>query len=222
MLSLENQQEVLRFCHRERLVLVADEVGLCRDGAGGVRHTLPALCRLAGGGPWCNASGGACKAVGCSAARLQVWRGRCSRPWRRLCQGLLLPPPLPLRWYRRCSRPTTTPTCLACPALPWPGPPPPLDTPTTPTLQVYQTNIWSEGKEFHSFKKVLRELGAEVADVPLLSMNSTSKGFFGECGRRGGYFEVGGGGQCSAPSGSAAAGRPLQMGGRLEIHPQPI
>ena len=54
--------------------------------------------------------------------------------------------------------------------------------PTSGT-QVYQTNIYAEGKEFNSFKKIVREL---KSDVPLVSMNSTSKGFFGECGRRGG------------------------------------
>ena len=48
---------------------------------------------------------------------------------------------------------------------------------------MYQTNIYAEGKEFNSFKKIVREL---KSDVPLVSMNSTSKGFFGECGRRGG------------------------------------
>ena len=39
------------------------------------------------------------------------------------------------------------------------------------------------GKEFISFKKIVRDLKSDVA---LVSMNSTSKGFFGECGRRGG------------------------------------
>jgi alanine transaminase len=53
--------------------------------------------------------------------------------------------------------------------------------------EVYQTNIYAAGKEFNSFKKIVRELKSEV---PLVSMNSTSKGFFGECGRRGGYFEI--------------------------------
>ena len=27
-------------------------------------------------------------------------------------------------------------------------------------------------------------------DIPLVSIRSTSKGFYGECGRRGGYMEV--------------------------------
>ena len=49
--------------------------------------------------------------------------------------------------------------------------------------EVYQENIYAG--EFVSFAKVL---GNE--DVPLFSMHSVSKGFFGECGHRGGYLEV--------------------------------
>lgn len=49
--------------------------------------------------------------------------------------------------------------------------------------EVYQENIYS-GK-FISFAKAL---GKEK--VPLFSLHSTSKGFFGECGHRGGYLEV--------------------------------
>lgn len=33
-------------------------------------------------------------------------------------------------------------------------------------------------------------MGSECEDVGLMSMHSTSKGFLGECGRRGGYTEV--------------------------------
>ena len=36
--------------------------------------------------------------------------------------------------------------------------------------------------------QVLRELGDK--DVALASMHSISKGFYGECGRRGGYTEL--------------------------------
>ena len=53
--------------------------------------------------------------------------------------------------------------------------------------EVYQENVYAEGKSFTSFKKVVRDLGV---DIPIVSLNSTSKGFFGECGRRGGYMEV--------------------------------
>lgn len=49
--------------------------------------------------------------------------------------------------------------------------------------EVYQENVY--GGEFVSFSKVL---GKE--DVPLFSLHSASKGFYGECGHRGGYLEV--------------------------------
>ncbi|NWZ92716.1 ALAT2 aminotransferase, partial [Nesospiza acunhae] len=57
--------------------------------------------------------------------------------------------------------------------------------------EVYQDNIYAEGSAFHSFKKVLKELGPPYADsVELASFHSISKGFMGECGLRGGYMEV--------------------------------
>ncbi len=49
--------------------------------------------------------------------------------------------------------------------------------------EVYQENIY--GGEFVSFAKVLGK-----RDVGLFSMHSTSKGFYGECGHRGGYVEL--------------------------------
>jgi alanine transaminase len=52
--------------------------------------------------------------------------------------------------------------------------------------EVYQCNVYAEKKHFDSFKKVVRDMSSNAA---LLSMNSISKGFFGECGRRGGYME---------------------------------
>ena len=55
--------------------------------------------------------------------------------------------------------------------------------------EVYQDNIYAEGKEFNSFKKVLKSMGDDYKDVQLVSFMSTSKGFYGECGRRGGYME---------------------------------
>merc|ERR1712100_647340 len=56
--------------------------------------------------------------------------------------------------------------------------------------EVYQDNIYAEGKTFNSFKKVLKSMGPDYADVQLISFMSTSKGFYGECGRRGGYMEM--------------------------------
>lgn len=55
--------------------------------------------------------------------------------------------------------------------------------------EVYQTNIYAEGKNFISFKRILKEMGSNAGDVRLASLNSISKGFLGECGRRGGYME---------------------------------
>lgn len=58
--------------------------------------------------------------------------------------------------------------------------------------EVYQTNIFI-GK-FTSFKKGLRDLQKEQPkrfdNVELASLNSISKGMVGECGHRGGYFEL--------------------------------
>lgn len=54
--------------------------------------------------------------------------------------------------------------------------------------EVYQTNLHRrETHPFTSFKKVVIESGKNVA---LVSFHSISKGVFGECGRRGGYFEL--------------------------------
>ncbi|MCX6161339.1 MAG: aminotransferase class I/II-fold pyridoxal phosphate-dependent enzyme, partial [Ignavibacteriae bacterium] len=54
--------------------------------------------------------------------------------------------------------------------------------------EVYQENVYIKGLKFHSFAKVLTEMGEK--DVTLFSFHSVSKGFYGECGHRGGYFEV--------------------------------
>lgn len=58
--------------------------------------------------------------------------------------------------------------------------------------EVYQTNIFV-GK-FTSFKKGLRDLQKQhpgkFDNVELASLNSISKGMVGECGHRGGYFEL--------------------------------
>ncbi len=53
--------------------------------------------------------------------------------------------------------------------------------------EVYQENVYREGKKFHSFAKVMASMGEE--EVSLFSFHSVSKGFFGECGHRGGYVE---------------------------------
>lgn len=52
--------------------------------------------------------------------------------------------------------------------------------------EVYQDNIWQSSGKFMSFTKMLHETGNK--DVSLFSFHSTSKGYLGECGMRGGYF----------------------------------
>ena len=49
--------------------------------------------------------------------------------------------------------------------------------------EVYQENLY--GAEFISFARLVAGKA-----VPLFSLHSTSKGFYGECGHRGGYLEV--------------------------------
>ncbi len=60
--------------------------------------------------------------------------------------------------------------------------------------EVYQTNVFGDRK-FHSFKKGLRDLQKANPDgkfehIELCSLHSISKGMVGECGQRGGYFEL--------------------------------
>ena len=52
---------------------------------------------------------------------------------------------------------------------------------------MYQENVWDDSKTFVSFKKVVRDMGSACE---LVSVHSVSKGFLGECGRRGGYAEM--------------------------------
>jgi alanine transaminase len=59
--------------------------------------------------------------------------------------------------------------------------------------EVYQTNIYEpEQRFFVSFKKALMDHPDKQVreNVELVSFHSISKGMIGECGRRGGYFEV--------------------------------
>ena len=57
--------------------------------------------------------------------------------------------------------------------------------------EVYQENIYAEGKVFHSFREVVLSSEKKIAsETMLVSLHSTSKGIIGECGRRGGYFEI--------------------------------
>ena len=54
---------------------------------------------------------------------------------------------------------------------------------------MYQTNLYLEAKPFVSFRSVALELGFTRETFELFSFHSVSKGFLGECGRRGGYVE---------------------------------
>lgn len=56
--------------------------------------------------------------------------------------------------------------------------------------EVYQENIYADEKGFHSFKKIARSMGYGEGDISLVSFHSVSNGYYGECGRRGGYMEV--------------------------------
>jgi alanine transaminase len=56
--------------------------------------------------------------------------------------------------------------------------------------EVYQDNVYAEGMQWHSFKKVAYELGEPYRSMEIASFYSTSKGYMGECGARGGFMEV--------------------------------
>lgn len=57
--------------------------------------------------------------------------------------------------------------------------------------EVYQTNVYKENAVFVSMRKVLDDMGEPYSNnVELVSFNSISKGMMGECGLRGGYFEI--------------------------------
>ncbi|XP_008783332.2 alanine aminotransferase 2 isoform X2 [Phoenix dactylifera] len=56
--------------------------------------------------------------------------------------------------------------------------------------EVYQENIYVDNKKFNSFKKIARSMGYGEKDISLVSFQSVSKGYHGECGKRGGYMEV--------------------------------
>jgi alanine transaminase len=59
--------------------------------------------------------------------------------------------------------------------------------------EVYQENIYADGKKFHSFREVLLADFAESGEantLPLFSFHTCSKGAAAECGIRCGYVEV--------------------------------
>jgi alanine transaminase len=57
--------------------------------------------------------------------------------------------------------------------------------------EVYQENVYDSKQQWRSFKSVLMAQPPQLRDnVELASFHSTSKGFLGECGFRGGYMEL--------------------------------
>jgi len=54
--------------------------------------------------------------------------------------------------------------------------------------EVYQENVYRNGERFVSFARMMAE--KEETGVSLFSFHSTSKGYLGECGHRGGYMEI--------------------------------
>jgi len=56
--------------------------------------------------------------------------------------------------------------------------------------EVYQDNVYDPKSKFHSFKKIMAEMGEPYSKMELASFMSCSKGYMGECGLRGGYTEI--------------------------------
>ncbi|KAF3959609.1 hypothetical protein CMV_015589, partial [Castanea mollissima] len=57
--------------------------------------------------------------------------------------------------------------------------------------EVYQQNIYQDERPFISAKKVLMDMGPPISkELQLVSFHTVSKGYWGECGQRGGYFEM--------------------------------
>jgi len=57
--------------------------------------------------------------------------------------------------------------------------------------EVYQENIYDDKAEFVSCKRAAHDMGLiDDNSIELASFHSTSKGIYGECGRRGGYMEL--------------------------------
>eukprot|EP00897_Mesotaenium_endlicherianum_P010429 jgi/Mesen1/9414/ME000614S08666 len=57
--------------------------------------------------------------------------------------------------------------------------------------EVYQENVYQDERPFVSAKKVMMDMGPPYSNsVELVSFHTVSKGSYGECGQRGGYFEM--------------------------------
>ncbi|GMP82697.1 hypothetical protein CsSME_00036894 [Camellia sinensis var. sinensis] len=57
--------------------------------------------------------------------------------------------------------------------------------------EVYQQNIYQDERPFMSARKVMLDMGPPISkELQLVSFHTVSKGYWGECGQRGGYFEM--------------------------------
>ncbi|KAL1828719.1 hypothetical protein DCAR_0207974 [Daucus carota subsp. sativus] len=57
--------------------------------------------------------------------------------------------------------------------------------------EVYQQNVYQDERPFISARKVLMDMGPPISkEVQLVSFHTVSKGYWGECGQRGGYLEM--------------------------------
>lgn len=57
--------------------------------------------------------------------------------------------------------------------------------------EVYQNNVYSDDHHFESVRSILNTMPNKIRDnLELVSVNSISKGLFGECGLRGSYIEL--------------------------------
>ena len=99
-----------------------------------------------------------------------AWAG--GRPWR--CHGFQ-------EVERRSEARLGRHHCASSLGTSWRGPGSSAYYLSPPSPQVYQDNVHSPDCSFHSFKKVLSEMGPEYSgNVELASFHSTSKGYMGE------------------------------------------
>ncbi|KAL4280783.1 hypothetical protein GQ457_03G008340 [Hibiscus cannabinus] len=57
--------------------------------------------------------------------------------------------------------------------------------------EVYQQNIYQDERPFISARKALMDMGPPISrELQLVSFHTVSKGYWGECGQRGAYFEM--------------------------------
>lgn len=56
--------------------------------------------------------------------------------------------------------------------------------------EVYQNNIYAEDKKFYSTREIIAKMPYPYKRTTLFSFNSISKGYYGECGLRGGYMDM--------------------------------